>query len=316
MKICVFQSSVVRLSFFISFVLALVSCQESDYWLTDEAWYQEDNDINVKVNDNFVDVFYLASTEVISSFDENGNEVYRAILDDKEIKYIKAEYKYVRKNIFNDSVNFFAPYYHQFTMNSIYLSKSKRDSIYNIVANEICEAFDYYMEHKNNGRRFVLAGFSQGAMLLKDILRHMTDEQYSRLVVVYLLGEGISQQDISSSFNRIIPAQSSMDKGVCVSFNSVKTLNGIWDVVYNNSVCCINPINWSIDETPADLMYYDSLVVHQDTLRHVLLVDGFDEEKYPQLPFKEPWPRDCLHHYDLLFYDQHISQNVKDRAYR
>lgn len=298
----------------VTVLFSLVSCQESDYWSTAEAWY-EDANANANVNANYVDVFYVASTDVMSSHDENGNEVFRAILDDKERKYIKSEYDYVRKHIFNDSVNFFAPYYHQFTMNSISLPKAKKDSVYNEVAKEICEAFDYYMANENNGRRFVLAGFSQGAMLLKDLIAHMTDEQYSRMVVAYLMGEGISQEDINSQ-SRIKPALGATDKGVCVAFNSVKSLDGIWDVVYNDAICCINPINWTTDATPADLMYYDSLVVHQDTIKHILLVDGFDEEKYPKLPFEEPWPKDCLHHYDLLFYDEYISQNVKDRAYR
>jgi|GEM_PF-3130298 len=51
------------------------------------------------------------------------------------------------------------------------------------------------------------------------------------------------------------------------------------------------------------------LTVSLDTLRHVLTVPGFQAETTPF------WPAACLHHYDLLFYRDHIRRNALDRAY-
>ena len=55
------------------------------------------------------------------------------------------------------------------------------------------------MKNQNNGHRFILAGFSQGAMLTIDLLKHMTDEQFSRMVANYMLGYRLSEKDLQHS---------------------------------------------------------------------------------------------------------------------
>ncbi len=82
----------------------------------------------------------------------------------------------MEKNIGQSDFNYIAPYYHQFTFDALSLSIEQSAQEYRKVAAEVCEAFDYYMKHKNQGRRFVLVGFSQGGMLVLDQLKHMSDE--------------------------------------------------------------------------------------------------------------------------------------------
>jgi len=293
-------------------VMTFASCKEEkqtkNYWETSEAWFQT----GTEINENFVDVFYIVSTNVMQSFDSLGNERYTAILDDNERKNFAIEMEYVNKTIFPDSINYYSPYYHQFTMNSISLSQDDFDSVYGNVKYEVIEAFDYYMKNWNNGRRFVIAGFSQGAMMTKEIVKHLDKEQYSRLIAAYVIGDGISKEDLKCE--NIVPAKSAFDTGITVSFNTVKSLDGIWQPVYESTVTCINPINWTTDAISADFSFGEqNLTATVDTALNVIVVKDFEK---PEAPFSEVWPQDCLHFYDIQFYNNSLKQNVLDRAYK
>lgn len=292
--------------------ITFASCKDAEhtvnYWGTDEAWFQTDKEID----ENFVDAFYIVSTNVVQSFDSQGDEHYMAVLNEDERKVLAVEMDYVQNTIFPDSINYFSPYYHQFTMSSIALPENDFQAIYDSVKNEIFDAFDYYMQTWNDGHRFVIIGFSQGAMMAKELLKHLNSEQYSRLVAAYVIGDGISVEDLNCE--NIVPAESATDTGVTISFNSVKSPDGIWIPVYENSVTCINPISWTTDATPADFSFGGQNVTATiDTTLNVLIVNDFEK---PELPFAEVWPEDCLHFYDIQFYNNSLKENVLLRAYK
>jgi len=289
--------------------LTACNCQrpKSLYWETDKAWYKN----SVSADSNFIDVFYIASTDVICSFDSAGNESFFASLTADERSAIKSELDFVSNLYYPDSVNMFAPYYHQYTMNAIYLQKEKYDSIASVVAKEVCEAFDYYMENFNNGRPFVLSGFSQGGQMVKAVLKHISDEQYSHLIAAYSIGFGVNSNDLQSP--HIVPSTSDSDKGVIVSFNSVSDVDNIWPFVLDSSAICINPVNWKTSSQVASFSYNDAeLSASIDSVNNVIVVKGFDA--FDKLPFAEPWPKGNLHHYDLLFYSQMIKENTLFRS--
>lgn len=301
-------------SLFLIAIIAITfaSCKDEkqtvNYWETDEAWFQTGKE----VDDNFVDAFYIVSTNVMQSFDSQGNEHYRAVLGENERKTLSIEMDFVQKTIFPDSINYYAPYYHQFTMSSLALPQDDFNAIYDSVKKEIFDAFDFYMNNWNNGHRFIIIGFSQGAMMSKELLKHLDNEQYSRLVAAYVIGDGINENDLECE--HIVPAESASDTGVTISFNSVKSPDGIWTPVYENSVTCINPINWTTDATPADFSFGEQNVTATiDTVLNVVMVEDFVK---PEMPFAEVWPEDCLHFYDIQFYNNALRENVLLRAYK
>ena len=301
-------------SLFLIAIIAITfaSCKDerktANYWETDEAWFQT----RKEVDENFVDAFYIVSTNVMHSFDSSGKEHNMAVLNEDERKTLAVEMEYVKKTIFPDSINYYSPYYHQFTMSTISLPENDFQAIYDSVKNEIFNAFDYYMQTWNNGHRFVIIGFSQGAMMTKELLKHLDNEQYSRLVAAYVIGDGINEEDLKCE--HIVPAESASDTGVTISFNSVKSPDGIWTPVYENSVTCINPINWTTDATPADFSFGEQNVTATiDTVLNVVMVEDFVK---PEMPFAEVWPEDCLHFYDIQFYNNSLRENVLLRAYK
>ena len=304
-------------------LVAALSCSEAgdgapSRWGDASSWYVGSNAVP-----DSVDVFYLVSTNVLSAYDADSNEVYRANLTAEDLGYLDQEIDFVHENIFGQDFNFFSPYYHQFTMDATKLPEEEFRTVFSEVSAEACEAFDYYMEHMNNGRRFILAGFSQGAMLTLEVLKHMTDEQYNRMVATYAMGYRLSEEDLENP--HIKAAQGESDTQVVVSFNSVLSEDGIWPFVSGNSVTCINPVNWTTDSTAADFTYTEGdtaldLTISVNEADNILYVSGGED-------FFHNWmdnsffattgiSHDCLHHWDILFYDSIIHDNAILRSQR
>ena len=292
----------------------VVSADEPSVWDDSTMWYQT----NDTISDEKIDLFYLVSTEVLTSTDSLGNVSYQAFLTEEDRKAIAGEFAFVEKHYSQGDYNFIAPYYHQFNFSAITLPEDQFAEVYASVADEVCEAFDYYMRHINHGRRYALVGFSQGGMLILDLLKHMNQEQYNQMIGAYMLGYRLSKEDLECPF--IIAATDETTPGVTVSFNSVQKLEAAWPVVCKDAAAAINPVNWETDCTPAILDFIgDSLTVTMDEASHLLVVNVPDPESYHEWMQGNPAyamakvDEDCLHRWDLLFYADKIHENINIR---
>lgn len=266
-----------------------------------------------EVDGLYADVLWFSGTVVGKELDDKGKELYTITLTEEQKPLLRRDAEFALKMLFPDSVNMFSPLYHQFTMGAIELEKGQFDSIKNVVEEETYDIFRNYMEKVNNGRPFVLAGMSQGAMVVRGILERMTDEEYSKMVCAYMIGYGLSDKDLQCE--HIKPAQGAKDKGVTVSFNSVATRKGIWPLVHNNAVVCINPVTWTNDTTTGKFVFRDdTLTVRRDAKYNVLVLQG--EHSPALMPFKSPWAKDNRHLSDYFVYTEFIRRNVLDRVYR
>lgn len=293
----------------VALLLMLLGTGCSTKWSVASRWY----DAGRPVNDSLVDVFYVVSTEILEEKDSHGRDAYIGRLTDEERVYITGEMDYIRK-MFGDSVNFFSPYYNQFTLSALSLPAQQKAKVRQKASADALAAFRHYLRHQNQGRRFILAGFSQGAMHLLDMLRQLRPEEYERMVVAYCMGYRLSAQDLQHP--NLVAATSARDRGTIVSFNSVATPDAIWPEVNGDAVTCINPVNYRTDDEPATFTYQgDTLTVRVDTLHNVLIVDSPKIETY-RFPMLDGYCKPGnLHHWDLLFYGDHIRRNALQRAY-
>lgn len=269
------------------------------------------------------DYLYFISTEVASSTDGNGNKSLRAALTPQERVYIDAEMKYAEKNLCGENFRFISPYYHQYTFEA-FSGRTKEDTLKFLavkeeVTKEAIEAFRYYMKHLNNGRQFVLAGFSQGAQLSIEIVKATREEELSKMAAAYIIGYRLTAEDLSHP--NIKAAEDETSRGVCISFNSALSEKGIWEMTSGGAATCINPLNWHRDTTAA-VLEYNGLKgkVRVDTKNNVLMVEI---DKSPFHKWMEEHPlfgkagmdKECLHHWDLLFYTESLKKNAAKRAY-
>ena len=299
----------------ISVVPILLSCSSrQDATLCSAEWYAGDSvaiasDIPSTSDADKTDIFYICSTNVLSS----GLESHRAELTADDKAALRAEMDYAR-GMFGKEFNFFSPFYHQFTFESISLTKEEFQKTWTDVKTEILSLFRYYMKNMNGGRPFILAGFSQGAMAVLEILKDMDDDAYRQLVAAYMIGYRLSAADLQHP--HIKAAEDADSRGVTISFNSVSTTADVWPVVSDSTATCINPINWTTSSTPAQLIYDgDTATVSADQEEHVLVVSGLDTAKYRFPMLEHITKKGNLHHWDLLFYRNSIRDNALLRAY-
>lgn len=266
-----------------------------------------------------LDVFYLVSTNVLSAQDEHGGTLWCSTLCDADRAAMDKEAEWVKKNMFDGRFNVSAPYYHQYTFDAICeLSADSFQLVYDGVVKEVCGLFDEYMAGRDNTRPFILAGFSQGAMLTLELLRHMTDEQYNNMVACYSIGYRLTESDIAHP--HIKQAENATGKGVVVSFNSTLSTDAIWPLVNENACTCINPVNWQTDSTEAEFEYNGiKHSVHVDPSYNVLIVKS-DSNKYYRdwmdkvgIFAKAGVSHSNLHHWDLQFYAPNIRDNALNR---
>ena len=157
---------------------------------------------------------------------------------------------------FSDSTNVFAPFYRQSNLNALaplrgaevekFQMQEQRTDIYG--------ALDYYFEHYNNGRPFILAGHSQGSIMVKIVLEEYMQahpDLYARMVAAYVIGYSVTKDDLEK-YPHMKFAEGEDDTGVIISWNTEGPKNKNADniVVLKNAIS-INPINWKRDDTYA-----------------------------------------------------------------
>jgi len=306
-----------KLLLFAAVILVASSCNPEDNLEVTEQYSKAEMWCELPTSSNAdVDVFYVVSTCIMESILPDGTDSSSAQLTEEEKATLAEEIHQVKNEIFPDSLNFYAPYYHQTTLKAA--SSLPHDSLVVLslkTQKEIAEAFDYYMAHYNQGRPFIVAGYSQGAIMTTSLLKHMTDEQFQRMVAAYVMGYGLNAEAVQHP--HIVPATGAYDTGVTITYNSMDNPTHTWDLVQNNAVTCINPINWTTDATPQDFIFdKEQMTVHVDTDVHALIVSGFHLENHPWLPVWpiNPFPEGNYHNYEITFYNEYLRKNALDRC--
>lgn len=246
--------------------------------------YSETTMWHVELNDKGegADVFYIPSTWEYDWITTDGRICHYA--DPSITKHhddVEIEMKGVA-DYMADRNNFYSPHYRHITLDS--WATLNEDTIrrrYNDVSFvDVRNAFDHYMNNDNNGRPFIIAGFSQGGKSVVELLKVLTPDQRDRLVAAYILGYKVTPDDIRTA-PWIKAAQGAYDTGVTICYNSVSDVKYIKPIVSAPTVMCINPVNWRTDAIPAVLN--DTITVTLSPEYKVLVVDGYDDSTLPNI---------------------------------
>ena len=268
------------------------------------------------------DVFYITSTETGDYTLADGTPCHYAdTRNDSTRGPILSEMQGVDALI-GGSLNFYSPYYRQCSLQT-FTSDSLVQARLPIATDDVRRSFRYYLHHLNGGRPFVLVGYSQGAMIMLQLMKEMDNATYSRMIAAYAIGATISQETLDAN-PRIVPARSADDTGVTICYNSVRNTSCVM-MGWECSAVAINPVNWRTDATPATLItepsplipldqqQRDTLTVTLDPTSGLLLVDGFTGTDYI-LPLigKEG----NYHSREIWLYRDHLRDNIAQRAAR
>ena len=198
-----------------------------------------------------VDVFYVYPTEYVD--DSEGASMFADINNEILREAWETVYQ-MQATVYEESANVFAPYYRQVNMaaamklpseelNATFASTPKED---------VFAALDYYFEHLNGGRPFILASHSQGSIMQSFVLAEYMKkhpELQKRMIAAYVIGYSITEDYLKAN-PHLKFAEGADDTGVIISYNTESAGNENNIVVLPGAIS-INPINWKRDETYA-----------------------------------------------------------------
>lgn len=303
---------------------------------TDDApdYSEEDSWLQIPEITKDVDTFYIYSTLYVESSFEEGAPDY-ATLDNPEM-IVGAVGEYVTNaSVYEDSTNVFVPFYRQSGMRYATEVSKKTGNIDAALSgrsyDDISDALDYYFEHYNNGRPFIIAGHSQGSAMVKYVLTHYFTEHpeyYERMVTAYVIGFSVTQDDLDT-YHHLKFATGESDTGVIVSWNTEGPKNveeNAHNVVVLPGAISINPLNWKLDETYAPASEnLGSLMLNKDTGEYEISDIGADAQvvldrgvivtntKYDQYAAAEFFGPQSFHEDDYTFYYNNLKDNVAKR---
>lgn len=304
-----------------TFVLASCeSCQskdaaeevETEYYIPqrpdyDDAtfWYTSESDSTGRG----ADVFYLVSTwetewttpgGALCRYADVYNPQHRADMT-KEISRIAG--------YMGEGNNFYSPFYRHMAIETwATLDEDTIASRFRLSMEDIRSAFAHFLEHRGPQRPFILAGFSQGAKGVVELLKEMPRELQPYLVAAYVMGYKVTPDDVQASPN-IRAAQGATDLGVTICYNSVSDVRYIKPVVAAPCAFCINPVNWRTDATPATLQ--DTITVTLSPQHNVLVVEGYSATGYE--PILDILNVGDYHGSEPWLYEDCLKQNIQDR---
>ena len=271
------------------------------------------------------DVFYIPSTwefdwctadSVVSHYADPWNVKHR---DNMNIEMTEVA-KYMA-----DGNRFYSPYYRHITLDS--WATLNEDTInrrfHDVAFVDIQLAFDHYQKYYNQGRPFVLAGFSQGGKSVVELMKVMPEEIRKRMVAAYVLGYKLTPDDVNQA-PWLKAAQDSTDTGVIICYNSVSDVKYVKPIVCLPNVMCINPVNWRTDGEVATAAQHrgsrffnyksgkesdhkNFVTARIDTKNGALLVIPEKSGKYDSRAFG----KGIYHGYELQFFYHDLKENGK-----
>ena len=200
-----------------------------------------------------VDTFYIYPTAVNDA--SEGAPVVCGIDSEMLREGAKGCYE-SQATAYEAATNVFAPYYRQINMAAVVsLPAEERVALLEKEPKaDLFAALDFYFEHLNGGRPFILAGHSQGSQMMTYVLTEYMQahpEYYERMVAAYALGYSITQKLLDEN-PHLKFAEGAEDTGVIISWNTEGEGNAnAENFVVEEGAISINPLNWKRDETYA-----------------------------------------------------------------
>lgn len=259
------------------------------------------------------DVFFIYPTIYLTGKTWNEDVNDKALnkrVDSKTIKY--------QASVFNASCRVYAPRYRQAALKSFYgksgQARATGDEALDFAYQDVKRAFEYYLQHYNNGRPIILASHSQGSLHARKLLHDFFDnnpELRHRLVCAYVVGFGITD----TMFQNLKPCGNSGETGCYVTWASFKYgYEPVNSPLYGN--ICVNPVTWN-----SDTVYVDAsksigslLLSFNKEYPHACATQIHHHHLWVQtsLPFLRRMRNLHIADYNLFWFD--IRKNVADRV--
>ncbi len=221
--------------------------------------------------------------------------------------------------VFNSCCRVFAPAYRQATLASFLDTEGDGDKALELAYSDVAAAFRNFLATRNEGRPYILAGHSQGAHHLSQLLREeaTADEIANDLIAAYLIGRPIPAS--GSEAPPLPVCTTPTQTGCIISWNS-QTADAAVEIGQPDSIC-VNPLTW----TEGQAAVWDANLGGVDFIRNGaiepgvadarcdagrLLLTEMKSDNFSLMPFGEG----NYHIYEFNLYYMNIRQNAEERV--
>jgi Protein of unknown function (DUF3089) len=161
-------------------------------------------------------------------------------------------------SVFNACCRIFVPHYRQASLAAITRSEPAALAATELAYGDVRRAFDDFIEHRNQGRPFILASHSQGSIHAMRLLqeRIIGQKLAGRMVAAYVIGASLP----TAIAERGLPVcAGATSTGCVVDWNTVRQghederrkeraivwWDGRYQPIAGLPVVCVNPLSWS-----------------------------------------------------------------------
>jgi len=283
-----------------------------------------------------VDVFFVHPTTFF------GTASWNQALDDASTNQLTDTFVLRgQASVFNGCCRIYAPRYRQATIYSFMDGSGSGQAALQLAYEDVERAFDYFIEHYNQGRPFILASHSQGSVHVRTLLeRRITGTALrERLVAAYPIGFGINREEMAKAVPDVPVCESAEQIGCVVTWNAVGPKAQPWGDPRKN--ICVNPLTWRADGAAAEASLNLGGVAYPGTFEGTLAdVKGVPEDFIAAKPVLEtavadaqcvdgmllvkeihsknyaarPMGRDNYHIYDYNLFHMNLRRNVEQRV--
>ncbi|WP_051305590.1 DUF3089 domain-containing protein [Desulfogranum mediterraneum] len=228
--------------------------------------------------------------------------------------------------VFSGQANLYAPLYRQMNLAALDLDKEQQELLMAYGYQDIRQALLYYLRRYNRERPFILAGHSQGAKLLTELLVREWGKLggEERLVAAYLIGWSVTRGDLQQN-NRLGLCTAPKQTSCIISYNTVAPGMQSQAPTVLPGALVVNPLSWTTDQAiVSGRQNLGSVFFHGDDSRTVIpgftsaqIIDGALVVRPTQvslLPSPSPaFPQGVYHPYDYGLFYENIQANLAQR---
>lgn len=153
---------------------------------------------------------------------------------------------------FRGACKIYAPLYHQVTIGTYALPADEQEPFLTRAATDVLNAFDYYMQNYNQGRKIVFIGHSQGSEMITRVLQQRFDLDplmRSKLILAIIPGFAVHAPfgtAVGSSFSNIPACTTAGETSCVIAFRSYQNDtaylgNGSIALLELEEEVCVNP---------------------------------------------------------------------------
>lgn len=263
-----------------------------------------------------VDVFFIHPTTYTG---KAGSGQWNADVDDPEINSRTDRFPIrYQASIFNGCGRVYAPRYRQAHLQCFYKPQDNATKALELAYEDVRNAFEYYLEHYNQGRPFILAAHSQGTFHASRLIKELIDGKplQQQMIVAYIVGFPV----LADHYQSVVPCRDESDLNCFCSWRTVREGSLPEGLHFPDlNIAVTNPVTWTTDTIRAEkseqigAVLRDFYSVTPDLVSAQVHKDFLWVSK-PKFPGSILLATDNYHIADYNFFYADVRKNAQERV--